>query len=80
MASDHMRRLKDLHLIEPYKTSWRLTALGQRRFKALPRAAGLASDATPDAVAMMLVRIAELPEAGIADEVTVGAADAPQTE
>jgi hypothetical protein len=39
-----------------------------------------ASDATPDAVAMMLARIAELRAAGIADEVTVGAADAGQTE
>src|ERR671912_798205 len=80
VASDQIRRLKDLHLIEPGKTSWRLTALGRRRFKALPRAAGLASDAMPDAVAMMLARIAELPEAGIADEATVGAADARQTE
>jgi hypothetical protein len=62
VASDHIRRLKDLHLIEPDKESWRLTALGQRRFKALPRAARWASDATPDAVAMMLARIAELRE------------------
>jgi hypothetical protein len=80
VGSDHIRRLKDLHLIEPGKTSWRLTALGQQRFKALPRAAGSASDGTPDAVAMMLARIAELRGAGIADEVTVGAADAGQTE
>jgi hypothetical protein len=80
VASDHIRRLKDLHLIEPDKASWRLTALGQRRFKALPRAARLASHATPDAVAMMLARIAELRRVGIADEVTVGASDAGQTE
>jgi hypothetical protein len=62
VAPDHIRRLKDLHLIEPDKTSWRLTARGQRRFKALPRAARLASEATPDAVAIMLARIVELRE------------------
>ena len=80
VAPDHIRRLKDLHLIELDKTSGRLTALGQRRFKALPRAARSASGATPDAVAMMLARIAELRGVGIADEVTVGAADAGQTD
>ena len=32
VVSDHIRRLKDLHLIEADKTSWRLTALGQQRF------------------------------------------------
>ena len=35
VVSDHIRRLKDLHLIEADKTSWRLTALGQQRFKSL---------------------------------------------
>ena len=80
VASDHIRRLKDLHLIEPNKTSWRLTARGQRRFKALARAARSASDATPDAIAVLLARIAKLRGVGIADEVTVGAADAGQTE
>jgi hypothetical protein len=54
VASDHIRRLKDLHLIEADKTSWRLTGLGQQRYKSLPRAAKLASDRTPDAIAMML--------------------------
>ena len=54
VASDHIRRLKDLHLIEADKTSWRLTALGQQRFTSLPRAAQLASDGTPDAIATML--------------------------
>ena len=28
VASDHIRRVEDLHLIEADKTSWRLTALG----------------------------------------------------
>ena len=64
VASDHTRRLKDLHLIEADKSSWRLTALGQQRFNSLPRAAKLASDGTPDAVAMMLARLAKLREAG----------------
>jgi hypothetical protein len=80
VASGHIRRLKDLHLIERDKTLWRLTTLGQRRFKALPRAARSASGATPDAVAMMLARIAERRGVGIADEVGVGAADAGQAE
>jgi hypothetical protein len=56
VASDHIRRLKDLHLIEEDKTSWRLTALGQQRFTSLPRAVQLASDGTPDAIATMLSR------------------------
>jgi hypothetical protein len=60
VASDHIRRLKDLHLIEADKTSWRLTTLGQQRFKSLPRAAKLASDGTPDAIAMTLARLAKL--------------------
>jgi hypothetical protein len=64
VASDHLRRLKDLHLIEADKTSWRLTALGQRRFKSLPRAAKLASHGTPDAIAMMLARFASYGERG----------------
>jgi hypothetical protein len=76
VASDHIRRLKDLHLIEADKTSWRLTALGQQRFNSLPRAAKLASDGAPDAIAMMLARLAKLREAGKADQVTVGAIDA----
>ncbi|MPZ36034.1 MAG: hypothetical protein GEV13_34615 [Rhodospirillales bacterium] len=54
VASGHIRRLKDLHLIEADKTSWHLTALGQQRFASLPRAAKLASDGTPDAIATML--------------------------
>jgi hypothetical protein len=54
VASAHIRRLKDLHLIEADKTSWRLTALGQQRYGDLPRAAKLASDGTPDAIATML--------------------------
>ena len=54
VASDHIRRLKDLHLIEADQASWRLTALGQQRFKSLPRAAKLTSDGTPDAFATML--------------------------
>ena len=41
VVSDHIRRLKDLHLIEADKTSWRLTALGQQRFASLPRAVKL---------------------------------------
>jgi hypothetical protein len=60
LAADHIRRLKDLHLIEEDKTSWRLTALGQQRYESLPRAANLASDGTPDAVATMLSKIARL--------------------
>jgi hypothetical protein len=80
VASGHIRRLKDLHLIEADKTSWRLTALGQQRFKSLARAAKLASDGTPDAIAMMLARFAKLRGAGIADPVTLGATDAAQTE
>jgi hypothetical protein len=66
VASDHIRRLKDLHLIEADKTSWRLTALGRQRFKSLPRAAKLASDETPDAIAMMLAKFATQRVAGIA--------------
>lgn len=58
VASDHLRRLKDLRLIEADKTSWRLTARGQQRFKSLPRAATLASHGTPDAITMMLARFA----------------------
>jgi hypothetical protein len=54
VASDHIRRLNDLHLIEEDKTSWRLTALGQQRFASLPRPAQLASDGTLDAIAAML--------------------------
>jgi hypothetical protein len=57
VASGHIRRLKDLHLIEEDKTSWRLTALGQQRYESLPRAANLASDGTPDAFATMLSKI-----------------------
>ena len=45
VAPGHLRRLKDLRLIEADKTSWRLTALGQQRFKSLPRAAKLANHA-----------------------------------
>ena len=64
VASDHLRRLKDLHLIEADKTSWRLTALGQQRFESLPRAAKSGSHGTPDAIAMMLARIANYGERG----------------
>ena len=64
VASDHIRRLKDLHLIEADKTSWRLTALGQQRFNSLPRAAKLASHGTPDAIAMILARFASYGERG----------------
>jgi len=80
VASDHIRRLKVLHLIKADKTSWRLTAPGQQRFKSLPRATKLASDGTPDAIAMMLARFAKLRGAGIADQVTAGGTDAGQTE
>ena len=59
VAPNHIRRLKDLHLIEADKTSWRLTALGQQRFTSLPRAAQLASDGTPDALATMLSKVAK---------------------
>lgn len=62
VASDHLRRLKDLHLIEADKAAWRLTALGQQRFKSLPRAATTANRGTPDAIAMMLARIASYGE------------------
>jgi hypothetical protein len=78
VAPDHIRRLKAFHLIEPDQGYWRLTALGQQRFKALPRAAKLASDGTPDAIAMML--FAKLREAGIADHASVGATDAAKAE
>ena len=54
VASDHIRRLKDLHLIEADETSWRLTALGQQRYESLPRAAMLASDIKTDPIATML--------------------------
>ena len=54
VASDHIRRLNDLHLIEEDKTLWRLTAVGQQRYKSLPKAAKMASDGTSDAVATML--------------------------
>jgi hypothetical protein len=64
VASDHLRRLKDLHLIEADKTSWRLTALGQQRFDSLPRAAKSESHGTPDAIAMMLARIVNCGEGG----------------
>ena len=64
VASDHLRRLKDLRLIKADKTSWRLTALGQQRFEALPRAAKAASPGTPDVIAMMLARIASYGERG----------------
>ena len=64
VASGHIRRLKDLHLIEEDKTSWRLTALGQQRFDSLPRAAKSGSQGTPDAIAMMLARIASYGERG----------------
>ena len=57
VAPGHLRRLKDLHLIEADKTSWCLTALGQQRFKSLPRAAKLANHGTQDAIAMMLARV-----------------------
>ena len=59
VASDHIRRVEDLHLIEADKTSWRLTALGQQQFRSLPRAAKLARDGTPDAIAIMLARFAK---------------------
>jgi hypothetical protein len=58
VAVDHIRRLKVLFLIEADKSSWRLTALGQQRFKSLPRAAKLESEVTPDALAMTLARFA----------------------
>ena len=64
VASDHLRRLKDLLLIEADKTSWRLTALGQQRFDSLPRAAKSESHGTPDAIAMMLARIVNCGERG----------------
>jgi hypothetical protein len=64
VASDHLRRLKDLRLIKADKTSWRLTALGQQRFEALPRAARSARPGTPDVIAMMLARIASYGERG----------------
>ena len=80
VASDHIRRLEDLHLINANKTSWRLSALGQQRFKSLPRAAKLPRDGTPDAIATMLAIFAKLRGAGIADQVTVGGTDAAQTE
>lgn len=54
VASDHIRRLNDLHLIEEDKTLWHLTAVGQQRYESLPKAAKMASDGTPDAVATML--------------------------
>jgi hypothetical protein len=69
VAADHIRRLKDLHLIEADKTSWRLTALGQQRFRSLPRAAKLESGVTPDAIAMMLARFAMQRGSGIAQQV-----------
>jgi hypothetical protein len=62
VASDLLRRLKDLRLIKSDKTSWRLTALGQQRFDSLPRAANSGSHGTPDAIAMMLARIASYGE------------------
>jgi hypothetical protein len=57
VASDHLRRLKELRLIEADKTSWRLTPLGQQRFDSLPRAAKSGSHRTPDAIAMMLAKM-----------------------
>jgi hypothetical protein len=35
VAPAHVQRLRDLHLIEADRRSWRLTALGQQRLKAL---------------------------------------------
>jgi hypothetical protein len=64
VASDHLRRLKELRLIEADKTSWRLTALGQQRFDSLPRAAKPESHRTPDAIAMMLAKMASYEERG----------------
>ena len=64
VASDHLRRLRDLRLIIADKTSWRLTALGQQRFDSLPRAAKSGNQGTPDALAMMLARIASYGERG----------------
>ena len=78
VAPGHIRRLKAFHLIEADQSSWRLTALGQQRFKALPRAAKLVRDGTPDAIAMAL--FAKLREAGIADQASVGATDAAEAE
>ena len=70
VAADHMRRLKDLHLIEADKSSWCLTALGQQRFKSLPRAAELARDGALDAIAMMLATLAKQPTERIAEQGT----------
>jgi hypothetical protein len=75
VASDHIRRLNDLHLIEADKSAWRLTPLGQQQFRALPRAK-VASDGSQDAIAMMLARFAKRRGAAIADRATVGPADA----
>jgi hypothetical protein len=68
VAANHIRRLKDLHLIEEDRTSWRLTALGQQRYESLPRAASLASDGTPDAFATMLSKIAKQRESEIPEQ------------
>ncbi len=64
VASNHLRRLRDLHLIIADETSWRLTALGQQRFDSLPRATKSGNHGTQDAIAMMLARIASCGERG----------------
>ena len=78
VAPDHIRRLKDHRLIEADKTSWRLTPLGEQRFKALPRAAKLAGDGTPDAIAMML--LAALRGGRKADRATIEVTDAAEAK
>lgn len=78
VAAGHIPRLKALHLIEADKGCWRLTALGQKRFKALPRAAKLASDGTPHEIAAVL--FAKLREERSADQRSAGATDAAEAE
>ena len=54
LAAAHLKRLEQLKLIEAGRGGYRLTPLGQQRYNALPRPAGLAIDGSPREIEQML--------------------------
>jgi hypothetical protein len=54
LAPAHVQRLRHLNLIEPDRSAWRLTALGQQRFKALSASGRWPSGGASDDIEQIL--------------------------
>ena len=59
-----IQRLQRLHLIEADKASWRLTALGQQRLKALPQPVKLVTGGAWDEIARILEKFTKQKQQG----------------